>query len=188
MRGLRWFVSMQTGPAAGQRMENWLLWTGALELLNIVLFTLLWGMVVLLYPHAWGVLAGVGWFTFAAVMFQGALYWLLKWRRFFTRSAPATLLRFLRGAYAFNSILLLLFPLLAGIRLLSSAPLGGREFLQGLGYYLFGLGEFIHYFVYKINMRSAEMREMLHSRRPVPARFRRELARAHRRALRAEST
>ena len=49
-----------------------------------------------------------------------------------------------------------------------------------LGLYIFGLGEFVHYFVWKINMRGSERRRQRQSTRRIPARFRRELIRAQR--------
>ena len=50
--------------------------------------------------------------------------------------------------------------------------------LLGAGFYLFGLGEFLHYFVFKINMRSYERNIAVRSGQLIPARILRELRRA----------
>jgi hypothetical protein len=83
----------------------------------------------------------------------------------------------LRALYLGTGLLLLIFPLavVAGFAFASPAP-GGLLF--GGALYLFAVGEFVHYFLFKINMRPREWRESWRQGRLPPARLRRELHRA----------
>jgi hypothetical protein len=88
-------------------------------------------------------------------------------------------LRWLRGLYLGNSLLMAIFPMGVLISIVSNV-IGLRlsDLLIGLGLYVFGLVEFVHYFVFKINMRPGEFRLALRRKRPVPARLLREYKRA----------
>jgi len=88
--------------------------------------------------------------------------------------APRPRLRLLQAVYALTGLSLLVYPALLAIRLLSGLPVERGDALLGAGLWLFGVGEFVHYFIVKINMRPDERRRG----RPVPARLRRELERA----------
>jgi glycosyltransferase involved in cell wall biosynthesis len=168
---------MQTGPAPRQPMRSWLIWTGLLEWFNVALFAgILWwwsrhtGRTV-------GPFVMLGFLTLAAILIQGGGYWLVKWW-WGNRLAARMRLALLRGLYRGDLALLLIFPLaLFGAFAIGRSPSLG-DAIFGVGLYLFGFGEFIHYFVWKINMRPREWRRFLCTGQPIPARFRREYERA----------
>ncbi len=90
----------------------------------------------------------------------------------------------LRGLYVLKVLLLLTLPASILAAVVTGAPaLALYDVLIGLGCYLFGVGEFLHYFVFKINARPRELKRLLRERRPMPARLLRELRQA---GLRAE--
>ena len=64
------------------------------------------------------------------------------------------------------------------VKALHLESLGPFGIFAGLSLFLFACGEFVHYFLFKINMRPREWRAARARGRPVPARFRRELRRA----------
>lgn len=176
-------MRMQTGPKAGQSMDRWLVWTGCLELFNAALFAFLMWYFARRNPGVIGYFSVVGLATLNVLLVEGGLYWLLKRLRFFDDSPATRILKSLHGLYALDILLLLVFP---GSLLVSAAtgtpPVVLYDVLIGLGCYLFGVGEFLHYCVFKINMRPRELRSMSMYRRPVPARLRRELKQATLRA------
>lgn len=81
------------------------------------------------------------------------------------------LLWLLRALYSVNLALLLIFPLVLLGAFIIGRSLRLGDAIFGLGLYLFGLGEFIHYFVWKINMRPGEWRRFIRAAQPIPARF-----------------
>lgn len=176
-------MRMQTGPAANQSMKSWLVWTGCLELFNAGLFSFLMWYLAYLNPGGVGYFSVVGLATLNALLVQGGLYWLLKWSRFFEASPAFRVLRLLRGLYVLNVLLLLVFPASILAAIAAEAPtLTLYDVLIGLGCYLFGMGEFLHYFVFKINARPRELKRLLREKRPAPARLLRELRQAGLRA------
>jgi hypothetical protein len=181
-------VQMQTGPRPRQRMHSWLSWTGSVEIANILIFSWLLWLVISGRPGPWpfGLL---GLATLDLLLFQGGLYWLSKRRITASRWPPLFRLRFLRLLYAANTLLLLIFPLaiLLGLTVFPTY-VRSLDLLLGLGYYLFGVGEFVHYFLFKINMRPRELRLAWSRRRLVRARLWRELTRAEAQAQSAQSS
>ncbi|MBN1311089.1 MAG: hypothetical protein JXB30_06685 [Anaerolineae bacterium] len=173
-KGMASLLKMQTGPTSDQSMNNWLAWTGWVELLNIAIYSgLLWWLNFLL-THVVADLSIIGVLTLDAILLQGGLYWLLKRARFLANISATARLRAIQGLYVLNSLLMCIFPAVFVIRLLFARPPGLGDSIIGMCYYLFGLGEFIHYFWFKINMRPAERKRMLRDRQLVPARFLRE--------------
>ncbi len=172
-------MQMQTGPARDQSMRGWLVWTGVLEWANVV------GFGVVFWRFGEGS-SGVGRFavlglaTLEVVLFEGGAYWLVKRRAGGLRGSAARRLRLFRALYAGNVFLLLVFPVALLAAVVSGRGPGGTDALLGAALYLLGLGEFVHYFVWKINMRPAEFRRAWRARRPVPARLWREYRRARR--------
>lgn len=77
----------------------------------------------------------------------------------------------LRALYSANLALLLIFPLVLLGAFIIGRSLRLGDAIFGLGLYLFGLGEFIHYFVWKINMRPGEWRRFISSRPADPRAF-----------------
>lgn len=169
---------MQTGPAKGQSMKSWLRWTGWGELANIFILSLISGTLHLTYPDHIGVLASVGTFSASFLLLQGGVYWLLKRRGFFSRSSRANRsILWLQRLYVFNALMLLVFPVWLIVRVISFPPIQLMDIFIGLLYYVLAVGEYIHYFFFKINMRPDELKRAIRKRKPIPARFRRELAR-----------
>jgi hypothetical protein len=173
-------MDMQTGPAPRQSMRSWLLWTGVLELINVVLFFFVWLMVNWVLPGTRDLLSILGMLVVVIILIEGGVYWLLARGRFFQRAPAVTRLRLLRGLYGFNILLVLAYPLALIISVASGAPIDWADVLLGGAFYLFGLGEFLHYFVFKINMRPYELRQVIRTGKTIPARFLRELQRARR--------
>ena len=169
---------MQTGPARNQSMQSWLLWTGILELFNIPLYAFFLYLLGRIYPLT--ELAWLGGAALFVILLEGGIYWLLCLKAFFRRTPAQLRLNLLNGLYLFNSLLMVGFPLLLVIRLASGTAVHPADVLIGGAYYLFGLGEYLHYFFFKINMRPAEMREAIRTRQLVPARIWRERERAQR--------
>jgi hypothetical protein len=167
-----------TGPAPGQRMRAWLAWTGAGELASIVVFSVLaWRFTqgrVMAWPFTL-----FGLVLLDLVLIQGAAYWLVKRQRA-GRGWPArSRLALIRALYAANVLALASFPL-AVVVAFALAPWWVRvpDVLAGMALFLFACGEFMHYFLFKINMRPREWRAARRHGRPIPARFFRELRRA----------
>lgn len=171
-------MNMQTGPAPKQSLDNWLIWTGVIEIINIPIFSFLWWSLNLMLPGDEDVLSLAGLATLGVILLEGGLYWLLVRARFFQRTPARFRLFLLQGVYLANILLLLVFPAILILRLLAGQPVEVGDFLLGAGYYLFGFGEFLHYFIFKINMRPYELRLALQKRQFVPARLMRELRRA----------
>jgi hypothetical protein len=172
-------VRMQTGPAAGQSMQRWLVWTGCLELFNAGLFSFLMWYFARDNPGVVGYFSVVGLVTLNAILVEGGVYWLLKRARFFDNVPARRVLALLRGLYVFDVFLLLAFPASVLVALLTgSPPPRTYDLLIGLVCYLFGVGEFLHYFAFKINMRPRELKRLLKERKPAPARLLRELRQA----------
>ena len=174
----------QTGPRTGQRMTRWLLATGLLELLNVVLFSWLY-----LYPvrRLWAggswPYALVGLLTLNVILIEGGCYWLGKFwllsKRRTARGNPKARLRGLQALYASNVALLLAFPIVLSVGIATRGiGTGLTSLLLGVGLYGFAVGEFVHYFLWKINMRSEERALAHRGSRRIPARFLRELRRA----------
>ncbi|MGS2640149.1 hypothetical protein [Streptosporangium sp. G12] len=165
-------------------MTRWLLETGLLELFNVGLFSWLY-----LHPVRWlwdgdnRPYALVGLLTLNVVLVEGGCYWLAKFwllsRRRTSRGDPRARLCGLQALYAFNVALLLVFPVVVVVgiatRGIGTSPTG---LLLGAGLYGFAVGEFVHYFLWKINMRSGERARARRGSRRIPARFLRELRRA----------
>ncbi len=167
-------MDMQTGPAPKQSMDNWLLWTGSLEIFNVLVFTFLWWTLNTIIPSTQDLLSLLGLLTLNLVLLEGGLYWLLARARFFKKTPARVRLPLLQGVYAANVLALLVFPVAALLR--AGPTFDWGDFWLGAGFYLFGFGEFLHYFIFKINMRPNE-RERTGSIF-VPARLLRELRRA----------
>lgn len=100
------------------------------------------------------------------------------------RGFPASrIVRLLRGLYVLDALLLLVFPSSVLAAIATGAPaLALYDVLIGLGCYLFGAGEFLHYFVFKINARPRELKRSLRQGRPTPAHLLKELRQATQRA------
>jgi hypothetical protein len=153
-------------------MAAWLLETGVLELVSAVLITYLF----LVRGRSWwaGPPLPVAVLTLDLVLIQGAGYWFLKLRSLRTRrpgrAGPRWRLRALQVLYAADVALLTAFP--------AVAALSGADDLSGLllgaALWAFALAEFVHYFLWKINMRASERARP----RRVPGRILRELRRA----------
>jgi hypothetical protein len=167
-------MRMQTGPAPGQEMRSWLVWTGVGELLNVPLFTVIAWFFLRERPGPW-TLTAIGLATLNLILLEGGLYWIAKWWRG-GRQWP---IGFLYTLYALTGLALLVFPfmLLGGFGWGLATP-RPTDLILGAALYAFALGEFIHYFLVKINMRPREWRAGWQQRQPQPARFRRELRRA----------
>ncbi len=171
-------MNMQTGPARNQTMAQWLVWTGALELINIVLLGVVFARMTVEVPMIGGTLATVGYATLAIILLEGGLYWWFKRWDWADRWTPQQRLALLVALYRVNYVVLLVFPALLLVSWTTNVvPFTPGAAIFGTLWYLFGLGEFIHYFVWKINMRSTERRRQRATRRRIPARFRRELDR-----------
>ncbi len=170
----------QTGPMTGQPMRRWLVITEVLETLNgIVLFPVSTWLLGPQFPALTGQFAWLGVGTLGIVLVEGGAYWLLKRGGWFERTPAATRQRLLRGVSIANVALLCVFPaLLVAAPPTGNAPLSVGDLALGAFWYLCGVGEFVHYFVVKINMRGRELRRVLRTGKPVPARIRRELRRA----------
>ncbi len=173
-------MNMQTGPAPKQSMDNWLLITGIVEIANIAVFGFLCWTLSNLFGTTEKTFTIIGFLTLAVMLLEGGMYWLLVRGRFFRKSPAKLRLRLLQGVYGINILLMLVFPVLLLIRAASGYPIQLADVLLGGGFYLFGVGEFLHYFVFKINMRPYEWRNAMQTGKFVPARVRRELHRARR--------
>ena len=148
---------------------------------------LLWELHFL-FPQAVAELSLVGVMTLNVVLLQGGLYWLIKRKRFL-KAIPATIRWYvLVGLYILMSPLMCVFPMVVTMRWLLGYPLGLGDGLIGACYYLFGVGEFIHYFWFKINMRPYEWRGMLRDRQLVAARLLREYRQVRKEIERVQST
>lgn len=169
---------MQTGPAPKQAMDQWLLWTGVLEIANIAIFGFLWSILTRRITGEARIFSILGFITLSAILLEGGAYWLLVRARFFQRAPEKLRLRLLQGLYGFNILFLLAFPVMLIVRAAAGLPIEGADLLLGGAYYLFALGEFVHYFVFKINMRPYQWKRALQTGRFVPARLLRELHRA----------
>jgi len=123
----------------------------------------------------------LGYLTLALFLIEGGGYWLVKRRRGAALGARE-LLWLLRALYSANLALLLVFPLVLLGAFIIGRSLRLGDAIFGLGLYFFGLGEFIHYFVWKINMRPGEWRRFIRAGQPIPTRFQREYTRARREA------
>ena len=167
-------MRMQTGPAPGQEMRSWLVWTGVGELFNVPLFTTIAWFFLRDRSGPWTFTA-IGLATLNLILLEGGLYWLAKrWR-----GGQRWQTGFLNTLYALTGLALLVFPLalLVGLGRGLAAP-RPADLILGTALYAFALGEFVHYFLVKINMRPREWRAGWRQRQPQPARFRRELRRA----------
>lgn len=169
---------MQTGPAPKQSLDTWLVWTGILEFVSAILFVLVWWTANLAIPGGSELFSILGIVALTVVLLQGGAYWLLVRARFFQKTPARVRLRLLRAQYGLSIALLLAFPGLLLWRIVFRLPVDLPDTLLGAGFYLFGLGEFLHYFVFKINMRPYELKNALRGGQLVPARILRELRRA----------
>jgi len=159
-------------------MKSWLNWTGWGELANIFIFFSVSGVLHLAYPDHIGVLTFIGTLSANLLLLQGGVYWLLKRRGFFSRAVRANRsILWLQRLYVFNAVMLLVFPVWLIVRVIGFRPIQPFDIFAGLGYYVLAVGEYIHYFFFKINMRPDELKRAIRKRQPVPARFRRELSR-----------
>lgn len=170
------YPDMQTGPVKGQSMKNWLGWTGWGELSNILMLSLLWGVMWLPYGQEMGRLSFLGLAAANLLLLEGGLYWLLKRRGAFSVSEA-----WLERLYVFNVCFLLMFPLGWIVRVPGGEPVKSLDGFVGQAFYLLAVGEFAHYFFFKINMRPDELKRALRTRRLIPARFKRELLRSKKR-------
>jgi hypothetical protein len=159
-------------------MLNWLLRTAIVEIVNIGLFSYVWWIMNRILPGKVDILSVLGLFTLNVFLLQGGLYWLLARTRFFHKTPAQSRFFFLRGLYWFNIFLILVFPSGAVICALIGNATELPDFLLGAAFYLFGVIEFLHYFVFKINMRRYEREYWRRTHRFVPARLLRELHRA----------
>ena len=171
-------MRMQTGPAPGQRMHSWLVWTGVGEHVNVVLFTVFIWFFLRDQPGPWPYTA-IGLTSLNLVLVIGGLYWYAKRWRIEQRWSLQARLGLLQACYALTGLALLVFPLaLIGGVVFALVPQRPGDILFGAALYAFAVGEFVHYFVIKLNMRPREWRASWRRRRPTVARFRRELRRA----------
>jgi hypothetical protein len=184
---------MITGPAPGQSMKNWLAWTGGLEIYNAVQFSVIYVILGYFHFHHFGPVSLTGSIMTALILAQGGWYWLAKRSDWFDVTPAARREKILRGLYFLDYILAASLPVVILITLgrlllvpdefawpvtFSGWTGAIGEWLVGGVYYLFGVGEFLHYFVFKINMRPDELRRMQKTGKLIPARFLRELRRA----------
>lgn len=127
-------------------------------------------------------LIGLG--TLGVLLLQGSLYWLFKGLNSKCVKLPTMSLSFLKGLYAFDTALLLVFPVITlGAVFTQIHAIRFLDFVIGLASYLFAVGEFINYFIFKVNMSRSEQRRMLESKRAVRARLFKEHRRAKRRMI-----
>jgi hypothetical protein len=172
---------MQTGPALHQSMDRWLLWTGGAEILNVGIFLFLFRQLGHAFPPLTGPMAMIGFATLSIILVEGGLYWWGKRLRLSHHLSTHLQRSLLKAMYVTNGILLLVFPaVLVGSLVTDTVSFHVGDIIFGLVWYLFGVGEFIHYFIWKINMRSAERTQQRKTGRRIPARFRRELLRLQR--------
>jgi hypothetical protein len=175
-----------TGPKPKQSMKNWLIWTGIGELTNVGVFYFVWLRLNHMLPGATDILSILGLSTLEFILLIGGLYWLLVRIKFFQKIPGPTRLYLLMGLYGFSIFIMVIFPIGVIICSLMSERLNlpfftameMPDFMLGLFFYLFGAGEFLHYFVFKINMRRYERENSHRTHRFVPARLLRELRRA----------
>lgn len=175
-------MNMQTGPAPKQSMRSWLLWTGVLELVNVVILFFVWLTFNRVLPGTQDLLSILGLLVTLIILIEGGVYWLLARGRFFQRTPAASRLRLLRVLYGFNLLLLVGYPAALVIKLLTGSPVEWADALLGGAFYLFGFGEFLHYFAFKINMRPYEFKQVMRTGKTIPARMLRELRRAEQEA------
>jgi hypothetical protein len=158
-------------------MRNWLLWTGIVEIANIGIFTFFWWRISLKIPGNCDLISILGLLTLNVILLEGGIYWLLARTHFFRKTSARIRYFVLITLYGLNSILLLVFPVGLVVLGLIGSLIALPDLLFGAALYLFGIGEFIHYFVYKINMRRYEREYSRRKHRFVPARLLRELRR-----------
>ncbi len=116
--------------------------------------------------------------TLCVILLQGSLYWLMKRPHGIKLFTAPRRLRFIEGLYAINIILLLVFPVFSLTALtINYPPIRLSDWVIGFCCYLFASGEFLHYFVFKINMSRSEQKRVLSNRQPATARLLRELRR-----------
>ncbi len=171
-------MNMQTGPAPKQSLDQWLVWTGIIEIANIPIFSFLCWQVNRLIPGERDTLSILGLVTLNLILLEGGIYWLLAHARFFQKTPARARLHLLQAVYLVNILLLLLFPALVLWQTILGPQAELPDVLLGAGFYLFGFGEFLHYFVFKINMRPYERQNAVRRGQMVPARILRELRRA----------
>jgi hypothetical protein len=175
-----------TGPKPKQSMQNWLIWTGIGELTNVGVFFFVWYSFNHVLPGATDILSILGLITLEFILLIGGLYWLLVRIRFFQTAPILTRLCLLKGLYGIAIFLMLIFPIGViicslideNIKLPFSTAMERSDFMLGLFFYVFGVGEFLHYFIFKINMRRYERENSRRTHRFIPARLLRELRRA----------
>jgi hypothetical protein len=176
-------MHVQTGPAPGQRMGNWLAWTGVAELINIVILSAFVWTFTRGRAGPWPFTI-LGLLLVNLILFEGGIYWLIKFGRG-RRPSPAHPRPahfqpgLIRALYAANGLALASFPVAVLLTaILEPAAVRSLDLFAGLALFLFACGEFVHYFLFKINMRPREWRAARARGRPVRARFWRELRRA----------
>jgi hypothetical protein len=175
-----------TGPKPKQSMQNWLIWTGIGELTNVGVFYFVWWSFNHLLPGATDILSILGLLTLEFILLIGGLYWLLVHVKLFRKMPSRTRFYLLVGLYGFTVFIMSIFPIgviicfLMGeiLKLPFSTAMETPDFLLGLFFYVFGAGEFLHYFIFKINMRRYERENSHRTHRFVPARLLRELRHA----------
>lgn len=171
-------MNMQTGPAPKQTMRSWLLWTGIMELINVALMYFVWLTFNWALPGTQDLLSILGMLVTVVILTEGGVYWLMARAGFFRHASARVRLRLLQVLYGLNILLLVGYPVALVVKLITSSPVEWADALLGGAFYVFGLGEFLHYFVFKINMRLYEFKQVVRTGRGIPARLRRELCRA----------
>jgi hypothetical protein len=171
-------MNMQTGPAPKQSLDQWLLWTGIIEIANIAIFSFLGWDINRLLPGNEDILSILGLLTLNILLLEGGIYWLFVRARFFQKTSTVFRFHLLQAVYTFNILLLLVFPGGLWFCIARQSVIELSDLLLGTGFFIFGFGEFLHYFIFKINMRPSEWKYAVQNRQFVPARLLRELRRA----------
>ena len=151
------------------------LWLGELTATVVFIFVFfqarnLWGAGIV------GDYALLGLVVLCIILLEGSAYWWLKLRQF-NHPDFSLDVRLVQALYAFNLLLLLVFPAMLLIGILNGSVEDSLpDVAIGSGLYIFAIAEFVHYFLVKI-VRSSDDQRARTRRRQVTSRLMRELQR-----------
>lgn len=168
------FFPQQTGPVPNQSMESWLRRTAVMEYLNIALFYALW--VVLTLQGRSGPKSLVAVTLASLLLAQGGAYWWLKASGAIRRESSRTIRRTIIALIIMDAVALAA----GGLVILAVPGRGFTDVALASVLYLLAIGEYVHYYFFKINMRASERAIMRENGVRPRARLRRELDRAQR--------
>ncbi|PZW18230.1 hypothetical protein EI42_06268 [Thermosporothrix hazakensis] len=137
-------------------------------------------------PQRFGLYTLIGLLSLDCILLEAALYWFLKYRGLFERLSLTTRLLLFRVLYPFNWLLMAIGPAIVLIEAAQGRFVYSPDFILGLLLFVFGLGEFINYCYFKINMSREEKERMAEQRRRPAGRLMREKQRVEQR-LRANT-